>query len=170
MVDGTLQSTSIQATPELINDPQAFHDSRRRGRAFRCAVRLLVVAETSATQIDVNFRELQAQLEGTENRIRSRETLHQGCPGDNTTTRQFPTNLTAMMFGPQAEAAVHGGERARDPDAPTVDFGSSAPTRDRAASPRPAPPPGSSGEYPGSRQVARDVYRAAGGVRRRFYL
>jgi LemA protein len=141
---------SIQATPELINDEQAFARFQAAQRDLSSALsRLLVVAEAyPQLKSDANFRDLQAQLEGTENRIAvARNRYIKAVQEYNVTLRQFPNNLTAMMFGykPRAQFAVENEREITRP--PTVDFGTSAPTRDRPGS-TPAPgntPSGGSG-------------------------
>src|SRR5450756_2116651 len=93
---------SIQATPELINDPQAFAKFQAaQGQLTSALSRLLVVAENyPQLKSDQNFRDLQAQLEGTENRITvARNRYIQAVKEYNVTVREFPTNLTAMLFG-----------------------------------------------------------------------
>src|SRR5690348_1008977 len=92
---------SIQATPELLNDPEAFAKFQAaQGELTGALSRLLVVAENyPQLKSDANFRELQAQLEGTENRIAvARQRFIKSTQEFNTTVRAFPTNLTAMMF------------------------------------------------------------------------
>lgn len=93
---------SIQATPELIDDPQAFERFQQaQGELSGALSRLLVVAEQyPELKSDQNFRDLQAQLEGTENRITvARNRYIAAVQAYNTTVRQFPSNLTAMLFG-----------------------------------------------------------------------
>ncbi len=93
---------SIQATPELINDPEAFAKFQAaQGQLTSALSRLLVVSENyPQLKSDQNFRDLQAQLEGTENRITvARNRYIQAVKDYNVTVREFPTNLTAMMFG-----------------------------------------------------------------------
>ena len=93
---------SIQATPELINDPQAFQKFQAaQGELTSALSRLLVVVEMyPELKSDQNFRDLQAQLEGTENRITvARNRYIAAVQEYNVTVRSFPTNLTAMMFG-----------------------------------------------------------------------
>ena len=141
---------SIQATPELVNNPEAFAKFQAAQAELTGALsRLLVVAENyPQLKSDANFRDLQAQLEGTENRITvARNRYIKTVQEYNTTVRQFPTNLTAMVFGHKAKPqfAVENEREIAKP--PTVDFGT-APSRDRATSPRPSTPPASSGEYP----------------------
>jgi LemA protein len=93
---------SIQATPELVNDPQAFQRfTAAQGELSGALSRLLAVVENyPQLKSDANFRDLQAQLEGTENRITvARNRYIQAVREYNVTVRQFPSNLTAMLFG-----------------------------------------------------------------------
>ncbi len=93
---------SIQATPELVNDPAAFAKFQAaQGELTSALSRLLVVTENyPQLKSDQNFRDLQAQLEGTENRITvARNRYIQAVQDYNVTVRSFPGNLTAMMFG-----------------------------------------------------------------------
>lgn len=93
---------SLQVTPELINDPAAFEKFQQaQGELTGALSRLLVVAEQYPNlKSDQNFRDLQAQLEGSENRIAvARNRYIAAVQAYNTTVRQFPSNLTAMVFG-----------------------------------------------------------------------
>jgi LemA protein len=93
---------SIQATPELVNDPQAFAKFQAaQGELTSALSRLMVVVENyPQLKSDANFRELQAQLEGTENRITvARNRYIRAVQEYNVTVRSFPNNLTAMVFG-----------------------------------------------------------------------
>jgi LemA protein len=140
---------SIQATPELLENPAAFAQFQAAQSQLSGALsRLLVVSENyPQLKSDANFRDLQAQLEGTENRITvARNRYIKAVQDYNVTVRSFPTNLTAMVFGhnERPQFSVENEKEIARP--PTVDFGSST-TRDRAASPRPTSPP-SGGEYP----------------------
>ena len=93
---------SIQATPGLINDPAAFAKFQEaQGELTGALSRLLVVAEQYPNlKSDQNFRDLQAQLEGTENRITvARNRYIAAVQAYTPTVRQFPSNLTAMVFG-----------------------------------------------------------------------
>ncbi|HET7764075.1 MAG TPA: LemA family protein [Burkholderiales bacterium] len=117
---------SIQATPELINDPQAFRKFQEAQAGMTQALsRLLVVAENyPQLKSDANFRDLQAQLEGTENRIAvARNRYIKAVQEYNVLIRQFPVNLTAMMFSyqPKPNFAVEDEKAIAKP--PTVDFG-----------------------------------------------
>jgi len=92
----------IQATPELINSPEAFSKFQAaQGELSGALSRLLVVAENyPQLKSDANFRDLQAQLEGTENRIAvARNRYIKSVQEYNVTVRSFPSNLTAMAFG-----------------------------------------------------------------------
>jgi len=93
---------SIQATPELVNDPEAFAKFQAaQGQLTSALSRLLVVSENyPQLKSDANFRDLQAQLEGTENRITvARNRYIKAVQDYNVTVRSFPSNLTAMVFG-----------------------------------------------------------------------
>jgi len=129
---------SIQATPELVNDPAAFAKFQAaQGQLTSALSRLLVVTENyPQLKSDQNFRDLQAQLEGTENRITvARNRYIQAVQDYNVTVKQFPGNLTAMMFGykPKPSFAVENEAVISKP--PSVDFSAPAPA------PKPAPAP-----------------------------
>ena len=117
---------SIQATKELVNDPEAFKKFQAaQGELSSALSRLLVVTENyPQLKSDQNFRDLQAQLEGTENRITvARNRYIQAVQNYNVTVRSFPGNLTAMMFGykEKPQFAVENEEAVKQ--APKVDFG-----------------------------------------------
>jgi len=123
---------SIQATPELINDPEAFKKFVGAQAELQSALsRLLVVSENyPQLKSDANFRDLQAQLEGTENRITvARNRYIKEIQTFNITVRSFPSNLTAMMFhfSPKAQFTVENEAQISKP--PTVDFGAQPVTR-----------------------------------------
>ena len=120
---------SIQATPELLNDPAAFRKFQEaQGSMSQALSRLLVVAENyPQLKSDANFRDLQAQLEGTENRIAvARNRYIKAVQEYNVLIRQFPVNLTAMMFSYQTKPnfAVEDEKAIAKP--PVVDFGKPA--------------------------------------------
>jgi LemA protein len=117
---------SMQATPELVNNPEALQKYvQAQGQLTSALSRLLVVAENyPQLKSDQNFRDLQAQLEGTENRIAvARKKYIDAVREYNLTVRQFPSNLTAMLFGfkEKAQFAVEDEKAIAKP--PTVDFG-----------------------------------------------
>lgn len=106
VVDARAKVGSIQASPELINDPQSFLKFQQAQSQLTSALsRLLVVSENyPKLKANEGFRELQTQLEGTENRITvARNRYIKSVQAYNTTIRTFPNNLTAMMFGYQAK-------------------------------------------------------------------
>ena len=116
---------SIQATPELVNDAAAFQKfTQAQGELTGALSRLLVVAEAyPQLKSDANFRDLQAQLEGTENRIAvARQRYIKAVQEYNVTVRSFPSNLTAMAFGfkEKPQFAVENEKAISTP--PKVDF------------------------------------------------
>jgi len=122
---------SIQATPELINNPEAFGKFQAaQGELSGALSRLLVVSENyPQLKSDANFRDLQAQLEGTENRITvARGRYIKAVQEYNVTVRSFPSNLTAMIFGYKTKPnfTVENEKEVSRP--PKVDFGT-APTK-----------------------------------------
>ena len=121
---------SIQATPELLNDPAAFKKFQEaQGEMTSALSRLLVVAENyPQLKSDQNFRDLQAQLEGTENRITvARKRYIDAVQQYNTTVRQFPVNLTAMVFGYKDKPNFTVENEAAIAKPPAVDFNKPAP-------------------------------------------
>ncbi len=117
---------SIQATPELLNSPEAFAKFQAaQGELSSALSRLLAVSENyPQLKSDANFRDLQSQLEGTENRIAvARNSYIKSVQEYNVTVRSFPSNLTAMLFGFKTKPnfAVENEKEIAKP--PTVDFG-----------------------------------------------
>ncbi len=117
---------SIQMTPDSANDEQAlkrFADAQ--GELHSALSRLLVVAENYPNlKADASFRDLQAQLEGTENRITvARNRYIQAVQEYNTTVRSFPTNLTARMFGLAVKPSFTVENEKEISTPPKVDFG-----------------------------------------------
>lgn len=123
---------AIQASPELVNDPAALDRfMKAQGDMTSALSRLLVVAENyPQLKSDQNFRDLQAQLEGTENRITvARNRYIQSVRTYNTHIRQFPVNLTAMVFGYKEKANFTVENEAEIAKPPTVDFGKPEPAK-----------------------------------------
>ncbi len=116
---------SIQATPELINDPQAFAKFQAaQGELTSALSRLMVIVENyPQLKSDANFRDLQAQLEGTENRITvARNRYIKAVQEYNVTVRSFPSNLTAMLFGYSVKPSFTVENEKEISHAPTVSF------------------------------------------------
>ena len=121
---------SIQMTPEMANDPQALAKFQAaQGELGSALSRLMVVSENYPTlKADGLFQNLQAQLEGTENRVTvARNRYVQAVQDYNTMIRTFPNNLTAKMFGYTIKPNFSVDNEKAISTAPTVDFGNSAP-------------------------------------------
>lgn len=119
----------LGASPELVNDQAAFARFQdAQGELSGALRRLLVVSENyPQLKADGVFRDLQAQLEGTENRITvARNRYIQAVKAYNVTVRSFPSNLTAMLFGHQTKANFTVENAAAISRPPAVDF---APSR-----------------------------------------
>ena len=102
VVEARAKATSIQATPELVNDPAAFQKFQQaQGQLTGALSRLMVVSENYPNlRANQGFRDLSAQLEGTENRITvARNRYIKSVQEYNVTVRSFPSNLTAMFMG-----------------------------------------------------------------------
>ena len=120
---------SIQATPELVNDPGAFAKFQAaQGELTSALSKLLVVTENyPQLKSDALFRDLMAQLEGTENRITvARNRYIKTVQDYNVTIRSFPTNLTAMVFGYKPKANFTVENEKEISTAPKVDFNPAA--------------------------------------------
>jgi LemA protein len=116
---------SMQATPELINDPEAFKKYLAAQNELKGSLsRLMVVAENyPALKSDQNFRDLSAQLEGTENRITvARNRYIKAVQEYNLAVRTFPNNITAMLFGYKAKPNFTVENEAVIAKPPTVQF------------------------------------------------
>jgi LemA protein len=126
---------SVQMTPELLNNPEAFAKFQAAQNELGASLkRLIAVAEAYPDlKSNENFRDLQAQLEGTENRIAvARQRYIDAVRDFNTTARAFPTNLTARMFDFQVKPNFTVANEQAIAAPPTVDFGD-------APAPSPAP-------------------------------
>jgi LemA protein len=136
---------AIKATPELVNDPVAFQKFIKAQSELQGALsRLLVVAENyPQLKSDALFRDLTAQLEGTENRIAvARNRYIKTVQEFNTTVRQFPTNLTAMIFKMDVKPNFTVENEAAVSAPPKVDFNKapSPPASAAPSAPTPATP------------------------------
>jgi LemA protein len=127
VTEARARAGQIQATPELVDNPEAFAKFQAAQRELGGALsRLLVVAENyPQLKSDANFRDLQAQLEGTENRIAvARNRYIKAVESYNVTVRSFPTNLTAMAFGHKTKPTYTVEDEKAIATPPKVDFGS----------------------------------------------
>lgn len=116
---------SLQATPELINDPEAFAKFQAaQGELSSSLSRLLVVTENyPQLKSDANFRDLQAQLEGTENRITvARNRYIKDVQEYNVAVRSFPGNITAKIFGYKTKPNFTVENEKEISKPPTVNF------------------------------------------------
>lgn len=137
---------AIKATPELINDPVAFQKFVQAQNQLQGALsRLLAVSENyPQLKSDALFADLLSQLEGTENRIAvARNRYIKSVQEYNTTVRQFPTNLTAMIFKMGTKANFTVTDEAAVSAPPKVDFAKPTPA---PAAPTPATPPTPAGK------------------------
>lgn len=101
VIEARSKATSIQATPELVNNPEAFQKFQQaQGQLTGALSRLMAVSENYPNlRANQGFRDLSAQLEGTENRITlARNSYIKSVQDYNVTVRSFPSNLTAMLF------------------------------------------------------------------------
>lgn len=139
VVQARAKATSIQATPELIDNPQAFQQWQAAQSELGSALaRLMVVVERYPDLKSISgFNDLAAQLEGTENRIAvARNRYIQAVQSYNVTVRSFPSNLTAKVFGHHTRTNFTVQDEAVTRP-PSVDFGTPP-----ATPPSPAPPQG----------------------------
>ena len=119
--------SSIQATPELVNDEAAFAKFQAAQTQMTSALsRLLAVSENyPQLKADAGFRDLQAQLEGTENRVTvARNRYIKAVKEYNVLVRSFPQNLTAMMFGYKTKPSFTVENEKAISAPPKVDFDS----------------------------------------------
>jgi LemA protein len=119
-------ATSFQITPEVLNNPEAFQKFQQvQGELSGALSRLMAVSENyPQLKADASFRDLQSQLEGTENRITvARQRYIAAVQDYNVTVRSFPTNLTAMAFGYQAKPSFTVENEKAISTAPSVNFG-----------------------------------------------
>ena len=120
------QAGGITVTPELLNDPEAMERyAAAQDQMTGALSRLMAVSERyPELNSDALFQDLQAQLEGTENRITvARNRYIQEVQGYNTTVRQFPTNITAKVFGMDAKPNFSVANEKEISTAPSVNFG-----------------------------------------------
>jgi len=122
--------SSIQVTPEVLNNPQLFQKYQAAQGELTSALKSLLAVTENYPQLksDQNFRDLQSQLEGTENRITvARNRYIQAVQDYNVTVRSFPVNLTAKMFGFQVKPNFTVANEQQIATAPAVSFDTSTP-------------------------------------------
>jgi LemA protein len=125
VIQARARATSIQATPELINDPQAFQKwQSAQGELSAALSRLMVVVERYPDLKSISgFEDLRAQLEGTENRVAvARKRYIDSVQVYNVTVRSFPSNLTAKLFDHDLKPNFRVENEAEIARSPTVDF------------------------------------------------
>ncbi|MFT3818878.1 MAG: LemA family protein [Rubrivivax sp.] len=125
VVEARAKATSIQATPELINNPEAFNKFQQaQGELSSALSRLLVVTENYPNlKANQGFQDLRVQLEGTENRITVARNRYIKAVADyNVLTRSFPTNLTAMIFSYAVKPSFTVANEAQISAPPPVNF------------------------------------------------
>ena len=126
VTEARAQVGALKASPELLSDPAAFAKFQQAQAQMSSALSRLLVVSVNYPNLkaDGAFRDLQAQLEGTENRITvARNRYIKAVQEYNTTVRSFPSNLTAMAFGYQTKPSFAVEDEKAVSTAPKVDFG-----------------------------------------------
>jgi LemA protein len=126
VVEARAKATSIQVTPETINDPQKMQQFQQAQAQLSSALGRLIAVSERYPDLKTNqsFRDLRVQLEGTENRITvARNRYIQSVQEYNVLARSFPSNLTAMVFHYQPKASFTVENEAQVSKPPAVDFG-----------------------------------------------
>ena len=129
VTEARAKTGSIQLTPELINNEQAFKKFQEAQGELTQALKSLFAVTENYPQLksDANFRDLQSQIEGTENRITvARNRYIDSVRTYNITVRSFPTNLTAMLFKNEVKPSFTVENEAAVSKAPTIDFNAPA--------------------------------------------
>ena len=132
VTEARAKATSIQLTPELINDPAAFQKFQESQAQITSALKTLMATVEAYPDLksNANFRDLQAQLEGTENRITvARNRYIDSVRTYNVTVREFPTNLTAKMFDFEVKPNFTVQNEAAISAPPAVTFDSNTPSQ-----------------------------------------
>jgi LemA protein len=133
---------SIQLTPELINDPAAFAKFQAAQGELTQALKSLIAVTENYPELksNENFRDLQAQLEGTENRVTvARNRYIDAVRAYNVTIREFPTNLTAKMFDYEVKQNFSVENEKSISTPPSVQFDTSKPGSEPPAPPAAGP-------------------------------
>jgi LemA protein len=132
VIEARAKATSIQVTPETLNNPEAFNKFQQaQGELSSALSRLMAVVENYPNlKANQAFQDLRVQLEGTENRITvARNRYIKSVADYNVLARQFPTNLTAMLFGYQVKPSFTVENEAAISKPPAVDFSKPAPAK-----------------------------------------
>jgi len=130
VIEARAKATSIQVTPETLNNPEAFNRFQQaQGELSSALSRLIAVSENYPNlKTNQGFQDLRVQLEGTENRITVARNRYIKAVADyNVLARQFPTNLTAMLFSYSVKPTFSVENEAAISKPPTVDFNKPAP-------------------------------------------
>jgi LemA protein len=130
VVEARAKATSIQVTPETLNNPEAFNKFQQaQGELSSALSRLIAVSENYPNlKANQGFQDLRVQLEGTENRITvARNRYIKSVADYNVLARQFPTNLTAMLFSYSVKPSFTVENEAQISKPPSVDFSKPAP-------------------------------------------
>jgi LemA protein len=130
VIEARAKATSIQVTPETLNNPEAFNKFQQaQGELSSALSRLIAVSENYPNlKANQGFQDLRVQLEGTENRITVARNRYIKAVADyNVLARQFPTNLTAMLFSYSVKPSFTVENEAQISKPPTVDFSKPAP-------------------------------------------
>ena len=125
VIEARSRATSIQASPELVNNPEAFEKFQKaQGELTGALSRLMVVAEQyPSLKANAAFQDLRVQLEGTENRVTvARNRYIKEVAAYNVLTRSFPSNLTAMIFSYAVKPSFTVQNEAQISTPPAVSF------------------------------------------------
>jgi len=147
VTEARAKATSIQLTPELINDPEAFKKFQESQNQLTAALKTLLSTVEAYPDLksNENFRDLSAQLEGTENRITvARNRYIDAVRAYNVTVREFPSNLTAKWFDFEVKPNFTVENEGAISTAPAVSFDTSTPAQQKTpveSAPAPATPP-----------------------------
>jgi LemA protein len=137
VTEARAHANSIQVTPDVLNNPELFQRYQAAQNQITASLKSLFAVTENYPQLksDQNFRDLQSQIEGTENRIAvARNRYIQAVQSYNVTVRQFPVNITAKVFGYQVRPTFSVADEQQIATAPTVSFDSPP------AAPAAAPP------------------------------
>ena len=136
VTEARAHANSIQGTPDVLNNPELFQRYQAAQNQITASLKSLFAVTENYPQLksDQNFRDLQSQIEGTENRIAvARNRYIQAVQSYNVTVRQFPVNITAKIFGYQVRPTFSVADEQQIATAPTVSF--DAPPAAPAAAP-----------------------------------